>query len=394
MFGRLAFIFFLMLGCQISVMAQRPTSPELAHIRLSGLTGSPDHRLAVINGKSFSPGEANFIKLAGKTVPVKCLEIGETSVIVQIGDLASRYRLTMGGEISALDDDSATAPTSQPVIENPSPTPAATSVAKPYVPRPWIIPSPPKADSRNFFLTPISLIFGAVVIFLSGIALGFGVDNYLYRKNVGEAQVAETIHRHFNAPHHLLNNLTLPTADGTTQIDHVLVAATGVFVIETKHYSGWIFGNPQDSQWTQQIFRTKNRFQNPLRQNFAHVKALQSLFELPDDHFHSVVVFTHEAEFKTDLGPNVLQLGGLIPFLTAERPALLDERQMALIVGRIEMKRNRRSVETDEYHINHVRRKIAGKIHPQPKSKVSPFAAPPASAESPSHPHAKYLPKK
>ena len=86
---------------------------------------------------------------------------------------------------------------------------------------------------------------------------------------------------------------------------------------------------------------------NPIRLNYGHLEALQSLFSLPDDNFIPLVVFTGDAEFKTDLGPRVLKLHQLIPFLTAPRPAIFDERKMAYIVGRIEMKlppfpRNRR----------------------------------------------------
>ena len=43
----------------------------------------------------------------------------------------------------------------------------------------------------------------------------------------------------------LFKNVTLPTEDGTTQIDHVIVSRYGVFVIETKNMKGWIFGRPQ-----------------------------------------------------------------------------------------------------------------------------------------------------
>ena len=40
----------------------------------------------------------------------------------------------------------------------------------------------------------------------------------------------------------MLHDCTLPCADGTTQIDHILISPFGVFVIETKNYDGWIFG--------------------------------------------------------------------------------------------------------------------------------------------------------
>jgi restriction system protein len=59
----------------------------------------------------------------------------------------------------------------------------------------------------------------------------------------------------------LFKNVTLPTEDGTTQIDHVIVSRYGVFVIETKNMKGWIFGSPQQKNWTQKIYRQKKRGQ-------------------------------------------------------------------------------------------------------------------------------------
>ena len=41
----------------------------------------------------------------------------------------------------------------------------------------------------------------------------------------------------------VLNNIMLRTVTGTTQIDHIVVSVYGIFVIETKNYKGWIFGN-------------------------------------------------------------------------------------------------------------------------------------------------------
>jgi hypothetical protein len=199
----------------------------------------------------------------------------------------------------------------------------------------------------------------STIALIAGLIIGFALGRQiLFRKSIGEALVANTIAAHFKQPHTLLNNVTLPTDTGTTQIDHVLVADIGIFVIETKHYSGWIYGGPNQSQWTQVIYKVKNKFQNPIRQNYGHLKTIQSLFTLPDENFIPLVVFTGNAEFKSDLGPNVIQLNQLIAQLTAGRPVLFDERKMAYIIGRIEMKRLRRSLETDEYHLNNIRSKI------------------------------------
>ncbi len=200
----------------------------------------------------------------------------------------------------------------------------------------------------------------AFLTFLSGLALGVLAGRLLrFRDNIGEALLAEAIRNGFNRPHLLLNNLTFKTQQGTTQIDHILVAQTGIFVIETKHYSGWIFGHPGDAQWVQVIYKKKSRFQNPIRQNYGHVKALQNLLGLSPDSFVPLVVFTGNAEFKSDLGPTVLKLPELAAHLTAERRIIFDERTMAYLVGRIEMNRMCRSLETDEYHLNSVRRRVS-----------------------------------
>ncbi|MDZ7854092.1 MAG: nuclease-related domain-containing protein [Halomonas sp.] len=72
-----------------------------------------------------------------------------------------------------------------------------------------------------------------------------------------------------------IHNVTLPTPDGSTQIDHIFVSRFGIFVVETKNMKGWIFGDKDQAQWTQKIYRKSFRFQNPLRQNYKHVKSLE-----------------------------------------------------------------------------------------------------------------------
>ena len=280
-------------------------------------------------------------------------------MLVKIQDLPSPYELTISGDIVALDNNPvATASFPQRSARIEPSAPVSAPPVKLFMPDQPA--SQPRESGNTMSFGKIWFFAGILLALFVGIAIGTGAAQKLHRKSVGEAMLADTIGRYFSRAHLLLNNVTLPTADGTTQIDHILLVDTGIFVIETKHYSGWIFGNPQDKQWTQMIYRKKSRFQNPLHQNYGHIKALQTLFDLPEDHFHSVVVFTGEAEFKSDLGPNAIRLANLISFLDAARPVVFDERKMAYVIGRIEMKRERRSLETDEYHINHLRKRHGG----------------------------------
>lgn len=117
--------------------------------------------------------------------------------------------------------------------------------------------------------------------------------------------------------------LPRPDGNGTTQIDHVVVSPFGIFVIETKNYKGWIFGSEKQPQWTQQIYKAKHRFQNPLYQNLLHVKALKEFLGLPEDRFHPVVMFIGDTQFKTPLPGNVLNRG-LLSWIRNHTTTLLD----------------------------------------------------------------------
>jgi hypothetical protein len=101
---------------------------------------------------------------------------------------------------------------------------------------------------------------------------------YLIGKS-GENFVSRELSRLDPRSYTTLNDLMLPSNGNTatTQIDHVVVSNFGIFCIETKSYKGWIFGNAQQKYWTQAIYRYRKKFYSPLRQNYAHIKAVEAL---------------------------------------------------------------------------------------------------------------------
>ena len=74
--------------------------------------------------------------------------------------------------------------------------------------------------------------------------------------------------------YHRFHDILVPHRSATTQVDHIVASKFGIFVLETKNYSGWIFGSEKQRTWTQVLKGKKSQFQNPLRQNFAHIAAL------------------------------------------------------------------------------------------------------------------------
>jgi restriction system protein len=161
--------------------------------------------------------------------------------------------------------------------------------------------------------------------------------------------------------YHRIPNVTLPAEAGTTQIDHIIVSVYGVFVVETKNLKGWIFGSPHQKTWTQKIFRHTKTFQNPLHQNYKHVKTLQSLLSLKDEQIHDVVVFIGDSTFKIDMPENVAYGSGYIKFIKSKKQQVISESEVQEIKEKIQNNRLARSFETVKVHINNVRKIIDDK---------------------------------
>lgn len=154
-----------------------------------------------------------------------------------------------------------------------------------------------------------------------------------------------------------VHDVTLPTPDGTTQIDHVFVSPYGIFVVETKHYRGWIFGGERQATWTQKLYRKSYKFQNPLRQNYKHVKALQAALVVPEETIHSMVVFVGDCTFKTAMPANVTQGAGYIRFIKSHRERVLGDAEVERLVDTLQRGRLTPSRATRRAHVEQLRKR-------------------------------------
>lgn len=150
-------------------------------------------------------------------------------------------------------------------------------------------------------------------------------------------------------------NVTLPTPDGTTQIDHLFVSRYGVFVLETKNMRGWIYGGAHQAQWTQKLFKQTFKFQNPLWQNVKHVKAIEATLRIPADTIHSVVTFVGGSTFKTEMPNNVTQGGGFVPYIKSFREPVFTEEQVSDLLANIASGRKAPTLATHREHVQQLK---------------------------------------
>jgi restriction system protein len=155
-----------------------------------------------------------------------------------------------------------------------------------------------------------------------------------------------------------VNNVTITTLNGTTQIDHVIVSRYGVFVVETKNIDGWIFGDEKSPQWTQNLYGKKYKFQNPLRQNYRHTKALCEFLGIEQQKLFSVVMFWGECEFKTPLPPNVIARG-YSSYIKSHTAILFSDHEVQEIVSAIKSVMLPKNWATRRQHIESLKERFS-----------------------------------
>ena len=155
--------------------------------------------------------------------------------------------------------------------------------------------------------------------------------------------------------YHAYDNVTLPDGDGTTQIDHIFVSRYGVFVVETKNMTGWIFGAENQAHWTQTLYKHKTRFQNPIRQNYKHIKTLESLLRIPVSKIHTVIVFAGDSKFKTELPKCVCTLRNFTDYIRSFSDTVFSDDEVAIIRRNIENARLEDNSATRNAHVKNLR---------------------------------------
>ncbi len=151
------------------------------------------------------------------------------------------------------------------------------------------------------------------------------------------------------------HDVIIPSKNGTTQIDHLLVSPYGLFIVETKNRKGWIFGSEGQQKWTQSLYGENYPFQNPIRQTFRQKKILSAFLGLDESIIHTVIYFVGDCEFKTQLPANVIN-SKLGRFIKKHNNRVLPHEEISRIVATLEQHIAESSL-TNRDHVRSLRKR-------------------------------------
>ena len=203
------------------------------------------------------------------------------------------------------------------------------------------------------------------------------IPNFLYtdslKGQVGELEVNSALNPLFfsKAEHRQINNLVIIDSNRKThQIDHIEIRTNRIFCIETKNYSGLIFGSEKDRKWTQCLrYGKKNYFYNPIKQNKSHIFHLKKLLDNKYN-IYSLIVFTQNNADKININ-NVINLCDLKNYLNNFNEGnnyTIDE--MDYVYEKLISNHNNISNSEHVKNINYTKQEISNNICPRCKGKL------------------------
>lgn len=180
--------------------------------------------------------------------------------------------------------------------------------------------------------------------------------------DAGEREVSSILHS-LPQEYLVINNVIIPdqseqikdpTKTYTTQLDHVVVSPYGIFVIETKNYSGWISGSEKAKKWKQTFKSSRGHyFYNPIKQNWGHTFALAERLNLDIRAFKPIVVFSDECELHVNTRTPVVYMSQLEEEIFNYTREIIPRNRVSIIFNKL-CKINLTGEEIETKHIQSI----------------------------------------
>lgn len=140
----------------------------------------------------------------------------------------------------------------------------------------------------------------------------------------------------------LLFNCYIPNRkNDKTELDIIMISAKGIYVVENKNYSGWIFGDENSKNWCETLKGKKYFFYNPIKQNRSHINNLEKLLQIGEDKYISLITFNAGANLKKvkveSANTYVTQYKALANFIKAQKiqPDIISHEEIEEIYNKL-----------------------------------------------------------
>lgn len=223
-------------------------------------------------------------------------------------------------------------------------------------------------------MTPYILFIVAIIILII-ISIVLKVLQPKIKGFIGEYKVSTKL-SFLSGEYHIFDNVYLENNGYSTQIDHVIISPYGIFVIETKNYTGMIVGTTESEYWTKIQYKKKYKFYNPIKQNRGHVIALKRLFNLSDRFFIPIVVFHNDAKIKIYTTENVVNFYYLKKYINRYKEEILSVKEVETLCAILKSslnttkRRNRKHIQNTKRNIAQKENLVNNKICPKCKGKL------------------------
>lgn len=147
---------------------------------------------------------------------------------------------------------------------------------------------------------------------------------------IGRWQIAHSLRRHFPA-HCVHDGVAMPGPQGVHSLDHVVVARSGVHVIQLVAKHGRIDGGEHQAFWGVLRGKIHRRFANPLWDCEQDCHLISKRLGVRIDAVHPVVVFLAGAQLESDLPAGVYLDQEFVDHMTSDATDRLSASEIASI---------------------------------------------------------------
>lgn len=202
--------------------------------------------------------------------------------------------------------------------------------------------------------------FVAALIFLAVILHLRMMEKPLYRGWWGEYRVNLMLRLCLSNEYQVITNAIYRTHEKgqTTQIDHIVVSRYGMFVLETKSLKGRLMVDlDREDGWLQIVGRRKYKLQNPLYQNYSHIKAVQRVTGVHGNKIHSYVVLAGSGRFEGSMPDRVYSVWGIVRQIQRCRTPVLSRGALVDIMAKLKSRRVRGGYWAAQAHVKRLKQR-------------------------------------